>query len=341
MQKKALVISLKDTNPVPEMTSIKIPDLKPDYVRVQVAYSDINYKDALTLKKNSGVIRDFPRVPGVDFSGWVIASNNPRFQIGQEVVATGWDIGVSLDGGYQESVDVPGHFLQHLSDKRSLKEAMMVGTAGVTAAMGITKVLPSQIMTNKDVPLLITGVTGGVGGWQLAILAQLGYQNITVITRQKELSEKLISMGASQVITPGEAGLDPVKPLAKQKYGVVFDNIGGSLLSQLIPQVFQNGHLVVSGNAGGIQLQTTVLPFILRGVTLYGIDSVHCSVEDREEIWQLFDNHFWPSAAKLPLMTEVDFTDLIPTLQQYLTTPHLGRTLVKLRTRRPKFRNDD
>ncbi|WP_164506851.1 acrylyl-CoA reductase family protein [Lapidilactobacillus bayanensis] len=341
MQKKALVISLVDSQPVPEITSVKIPDLQPGYVRVQVAYSDINYKDALTLKKDSGVIRQFPRVPGVDFSGWVIASNDPRFQIRQQVFATGWDIGVNIDGGYQESVDLPGGFLQHLSEQRTLKEAMMIGTAGVTAAMGITKVLASTVMTDKEVPLLITGVTGGVGGWQLAILAQLGYHNITVVTRQTALTSQLTALGATRIVSPAEVGLDPLKPLAKQKFGVVFDNVGGDLLGQLIPQIYQDGHLVVSGNAGGIKLQTTVLPFILRGVTLYGIDSVHCTIEDREEIWQLFDNHFWPTAEKLPLITEVGFNELIPTLESFPTTPHLGRTLVKFRTRRPKFRNDD
>lgn len=340
MQKKALVISLVDSEPVPEMTSIKIPDLEPGFVRVQIAYSDINYKDALTLQKNSGVIRQFPRVPGVDFSGWVIASNDPRFQIGDQVFATGWDIGVKIDGGYQESIDLPGRFLQHLSDTRTLKEAMMVGTAGVTAAIGITKVLASTVLTDKEAPLLITGVTGGVGGWQLAILSQLGYRNITAVTRQKELTDPLIKMGATQVLSPQEVGLDPVKPLAKQKYAVIFDNVGGDLLTQLIPQVFQEGHLVVSGNAGGIQLTTTVLPFILRGITLHGIDSVHCSTEDREEIWQLFDTHFWPTPEKLPPITEISFDELIPTLKNYPNTPHFGRTIVKLRSRSPRFRHE-
>lgn len=338
MQKKALVVSLVDDQPTPEIVSVKIPDLQPNFVRVQIAYSDINYKDALTLKKNSGVIRNFPRVPGVDFSGWVIASNDDRFQIGEQVFATGWDIGVAIDGGYQEIIDLPSEFLQHLPEQRTLKETMMIGTAGVTAAIGITKVLDSPLMSNKEVPILITGVTGGVGGWQLAILSQLGYRNITVVTRQKQTTDQLLQMGAVSVVDPQAVNLEPLKALAKQKYGLVFDNIGGDLLGQLIPQIFQDGHLVISGNAGGIKLQTTVLPFILRGVTLHGIDSVHYSTENRAEIWQLFNDHFWPAEDKMPPMTEVSFDTLIPALQAYPNTPHFGRTIVKLRTRSPRFR---
>ncbi|GEL12856.1 zinc-containing alcohol dehydrogenase (oxidoreductase) [Lapidilactobacillus concavus DSM 17758] len=338
MLKKILQLSLQDNLPVAKIVNQKIGDLQPNIVRVQVAYSDINYKDALTLKPNSGVIRNFPRVPGIDFSGWVLASNHPGFQVGDQVVGTGWDIGIALDGGYQEIVDIPGEFLQHLIAPRSLREAMMIGTAGVTAAIGITKVLDSLAMSDKTAPILITGATGGVGGWQLSILAKLGYRHLTAVTRQTDVAETLTRMGATTIVDPNQLQLSAVKPLAKQKYAVVFDNVGGANLTHLIPQIQQNGQLVVSGNAGGIKLETTILPFILRGITMHGIDSVHYPTTNREEIWQLFADHFWPAATQLPPTEEISFDELIPALETFPTAPHLGRTIIKFRSRRPRFR---
>ncbi|MFD1466391.1 acryloyl-CoA reductase [Lapidilactobacillus mulanensis] len=338
MQKKSLVVALVAEQPVAQIMNQKIVDLQPDGVRVQVAYSDINYKDALTLKKNSGVIRQFPRVPGVDFSGWVLASNDPHFHAGDQVMATGWDIGVNIDGGYQEIIDVPGKFLQHLVEPRTLKETMMIGTAGLTAAIGITKVLASTAMSDQATPILITGVTGGVGGWQLSILAKLGYHNLSVVTRQTDVSEQLKQMGATEILTPKQVQLTPLKPLAKQKYAVVFDNVGGEMLENLIPQIQQDGQLVVSGNAGGLKLTTTILPFILRGITLHGVESVHYPLSDREEIWQLFADHFWPSADQLLPINEIGFDQLIPALIAFPTSAHLGRTIVKFRSRSPRFK---
>ncbi|MFC6315584.1 acryloyl-CoA reductase [Lapidilactobacillus achengensis] len=336
MQKKALVVELIDDQPVASLTNRPVTTLAPDHVRVQIAYSDINYKDALVLKPRSGVVRDFPRVPGIDFSGWVIESTDHRFQSGDAVVGTGWQIGIQIDGGYQEIIDVPGDFLHPLTGKRTVQDAALIGTAGVTAAIGLTKVLDSRAMAAKDTPILISGVTGGVGGWQLAILAQLGYSNITVVTRQTALTERLTTLGAAQVIDPADLQLTPKKPLARQKYAVVFDNLGGDFLADVLAQVQSNGQVVSSGNASGIKLTTTVLPFILRGITLHGVDSVNYPTSDREELWQLFENNFWPAADKRPTFTEIGLDQLLEVLQNYTQTPHHQRVLVKLRSRRPR-----
>ncbi|WP_261807305.1 acrylyl-CoA reductase family protein [Lapidilactobacillus luobeiensis] len=336
MQKKALVVDLVDERPSATLTTRPVNTLGPDLVRVQVAYSDINYKDALVLKARSGVVRDFPRVPGIDFSGWVIESSDHRFQVGDAVVGTGWQIGIQIDGGYQEIVDVPGDFLHPLGGKRTVQDAALIGTAGITAAIGLTKVLDSRALAVKDAPILISGVTGGVGGWQLAILAQLGYTNITAVTRQADLAPQLQEKGAAAIIAPETLRLEPRKPLARQKFAVVFDNLGGDFLADILAQVQQDGHVVSSGNASGIKLTTTVLPFILRGITLHGVDSVNYPVDDREELWQLFENNFWPEPARRPDFTEVQLAELIPLLTAYPHSAHHERTLVKLRSRRPR-----
>lgn len=337
MQKKALVVNLIDEQPQAQIEKIELPPLPADWVRVQVAYSDINYKDALTLKAHSGVLREYPRVPGIDFTGWVTASHDHDFQIGDQVAGIGRQIGIQIDGGYQESVDVPGEFLHLLNGQRTLKDAALIGTAGLTAAIGLTKVLDSESMADRNAPIIITGVTGGVGGWQLALLATLGYHNLTVVTRQTALTDQLLARGAQQVLTPEQVTLPAMKPLAKQKYQLVFDNVGGDLLANLIPQVNANGQIVVSGNAGGFKLSTTILPFILRGITLHGIDSVNYPHDDREEIWQLFETAFWPEAGLLPTSTEIGFAELLPTLTSFTTQAHFGRTIVKFRRRRPRF----
>ncbi|WP_125769219.1 acrylyl-CoA reductase family protein [Lapidilactobacillus wuchangensis] len=337
MQKKALVVSLSNEQPQAQVEKIELAPLPPDWVRVQVAYSDINYKDALTLKAHSGVLRDYPRVPGIDFTGWVTASHDRDFQIGDQVAGIGREIGIQIDGGYQETVDVPGEFLHLLNGQRTLQDAALIGTAGLTAAIGLTKVLDTESMADRNAAILITGVTGGVGGWQLALLASLGYHNLTVITRQVDLKAQLLARGAKQVLTPEQVLLPALKPLAKQKFQLVFDNVGGDLLANLIPQVSENGHLVVSGNAGGIKLTTTILPFILRGVTLHGIDSVNYPHDDREEIWQLFETAFWPAENLRPASQKITFAELLPILTTFTTQAHFGRTIVKFRSRRPRF----
>lgn len=305
-------------------------------VRVQVAYSAINYKDALALRPNSGVIAHYPLVPGIDLCGWVQASKDPQFHIGDAVVATGGKLGVQQDGGYQEYATVSGRDLHLLNGKRTLVDAMMIGTAGLTAAMGITKILICRALMDKAVPILISGATGGVGGWQLAIMAQLGYHNITAVTRQLDRKPELMKMGATRVVTPQTLTLSQPKPLAKQKYALVLDNLGGPFLSEILPQVRQDGHVVANGNVFGNRLQTTVLPFILRGITLHGVDSVHCLPADREEIWQLFETAFWPDKQRQIARQTVTFKDLRPSLLNFTQQPHFGRTLVKFKTKMTK-----
>lgn len=337
MQNKAFVVDLVAEQPQGQIVKRDLGALPPDWVQVQVAYSDINYKDALSLRAHSGVIRDFPRVPGIDFSGWVLQSANDEFQPGDQVVGIGRQIGIQIDGGFQEIVSVPGAFLHLLNGQRTLQDAVLIGTAGLTAAIGLTKVLDTISLAQKDAPILITGVTGGVGGWQLALLAGLGYHNLTVVTRQADRASQLLAQGAQSVVDPADLLLPVKKPLAKQKYAVIFDNLGGDLLANLLPQVCADGQVVVSGNASGIQLNTTILPFILRGITLHGVDSVNYPQADREELWQLFEDAFWPAPELRPTYQEIGFDQLQSALENYTSSPHYGRTLIKFRSRRPHF----
>ncbi|WP_203334612.1 YhdH/YhfP family quinone oxidoreductase [Planococcus beigongshangi] len=296
-------------------------------VLIKVAYSSLNYKDMLAVQKNGGVIRKYPMIPGIDLSGTVVKSEDPRFQEGQEVVVTGFEMGMSHTGGFAEYARIPADWIVPLPERLSLRDAMIFGTAGFTAALSIMALEKNGMKPENDPEILVTGSTGGVGSVALQILSKIGYRNITALVRKDHQVEVAKSLGATNVIFPDDLG-EVKKPLNREKYDYALDTVGGDVASAIIPQLSYGGSVSTCGMAGGIQLTATVLPFILRGVNLLGIDSVNVPIDKRPAIWgQIADD--WNISATT-LVNEISLEDVPAVIDDLKNGKHLGRTIVKI-----------
>lgn len=288
---QALELIEKDDKITPEIVTKPFKKLAPKMTRVKVHYSDINHKDQLALDPKSKVIRNYPIVGGIDFSGIVTESSDGLWQKNDQVIGTGYGIGVSQDGGYAQYIDVPSNWLIRLPQEMSLKKAMINGTAGVTAAIALSTILHYQDTSDKEIPILVTGGSGNVGQLAISMLAKLGYQNITVATRNLKNRTYLMKLGSKQVIDTNSL-ITERRPLGHQTYSHVVDCVGGEVLAAVLPIVAYGGNIAALANAGGNQLDTTVLPFILRGISLNGVDSVNYPNSNRKEIWELLASSF-------------------------------------------------
>ncbi len=252
-------------------------------VTVRVAYSSLNYKDALAITARSPVVRKFPLVPGIDFAGTVEASADPAFAVGDLVVLNGWGVGESHWGGLAELARVPGKWLIPLQSPFTLRHAMGIGTAGYTASLCVLA-LERQGVTPNAGPIVVTGASGGVGSIAVAMLSKLGYE-VAAVTGRLQEADFLKKLGASQIIDRAEL-TTPGKPLEKERWAGAVDVAGGQVLANLCAAMRYRGVVTACGLAAGMKWPATVAPFILRGVTLVGIDSVMASVSDRREAWQ-------------------------------------------------------
>lgn len=307
------------------LKTCKLTDLPEGDVLVKVAYSDVNYKDALAAKENGGVIRTYPMTPGIDLAGEVIESQSPDFSTGDQVLLTGYGLGVSHPGGFSQYQRVPADWLIKRPETLSAKDSMCYGTAGFTAALAVTEL--EKLALEKEAPIVITGASGGVGSISIALLHKLGYTNIVALSRKKE-ADWLLTLGATKITDPADWQPEKIKPLAKQTVAAVIDTVGGSLLSALLPQIRYGGGAFLCGNAGGINIETTVLPFILRGIRVIGIDSVNVDTATRNELWQRLATG-WYVADQLH-SHEITFETLPETLASLLAGTHQGRTIVKV-----------
>lgn len=323
---KAIVIKEQQGEIFYGVEQIDEQQLSHGEVLVKVAYSSINYKDMLAVQKKGGVIRDYPMIPGIDFSGTIVHIGDSRFREGQEVIVTGFEMGMSHTGGFAEYARVPAEWIVPLPEGLSLKDAMVFGTAGFTAALSI-QALERHGMDPKNNPsLLVTGSTGGVGSLALQILSKIGYTNITALVRKDRQVDVAKSLGAGQVIFPDDLG-ELKKPLSKQKFDYVLDTVGGDVASVILPQISYGGSMSMCGNAAGLQLTTTVLPFILRGVNLLGIDSVNVPIEKRGEIWDKMASDW--NITQTALTDEISLDQVPETIEAIKNGEHLGRTIVK------------
>ena len=254
-------------------------------VLVKVDYSDLNFKDALILNNGGKLVKEFPRIPGIDFSGKVVESNADNFKEGDEVVITGCRVGEISHGGYSQFAKVKKDFLVKLPKGISTKEAMILGTAGFTSLMCAFAIKAREeiLLGEKVKDVLVTGATGGVGSIAIMVLSKLGY-NVTAVTGKMDKSDSLKKLGASSIIDRKEFEGEP-KLLGKGVWDGVVDTVGGNILAHAISQTKHSGIVAACGNAGGIKLSTSVMPFILRGVKLWGIDSVAVSLKRREFVW--------------------------------------------------------
>ena len=282
---KAIVINQTEKEFIREVKSIDKSFLNNGDVFIKVGYSGLNYKDALILKNGAKLVKEFPHIPGIDFSGSVVESKNSDYKPGEEVILTGWRVGEIYHGGYSQFAKVNGDFLVKKPKEITSKQAMIIGTAGFTALMCsfAVKAKEELLLGEKINNVLVTGATGGVGSIAVMVLTKLGY-NVTAVTRKNQHNEYLKSIGAKNIINSSEFDKDP-RPLDKGLWDCAVDTVGGKILANVLAQTKDSGIVAACGNASDIKLNTTVMPFIIRGVKLWGINSVNTSKKRREFIW--------------------------------------------------------
>ena len=287
---KALVVNQESENFTREVKFIDRSFLKHGNVLVKVDYSDLNYKDALILNNGAKLVKEFPHIPGIDFSGTVLESDSPKFKKDDEVILTGWRVGEIYFGGYSQLAKVNSDYLVKKPKNISLKEAMILGTAGLTALLCsfAIKAREEILLGEKIKDVLVTGASGGVGSIAVMILSKFGY-DVTAVTGKAENEEYLKSLGAKNIINKADLDKDP-RPLDKGLWDGVVDTVGGKILANALSQTRDNGIVAACGNASDYKLHTTVMPFIIRGVKLWGINSVTASIKRREFVWNEVKN---------------------------------------------------
>ncbi|HAP3460460.1 TPA: YhdH/YhfP family quinone oxidoreductase [Enterococcus faecalis] len=325
---QAFTLREQDTSVIGQLETITLDDLSEGTVVIKAAYSSVNFKDSLASKKDGGVIRNYPMIPGIDVSGTVVTSEDPRFKEGDKVIVTGYQLGVSHTGGYSEYVRVPGDWVVPLPEKMSLKEAMIFGTAGFTAGLSVTALEDDGLRDDKEAPIIVTGATGGVATLSIAMLHQLGYTSITALTRKPDSFELLKELGVSESLLVEDFLATPVKALMKQRFAFAIDTTGGEITSAVLPQLRYDGRSAICGRAAGITLETTVLPFILRGVHLLGIDSVNVGMDKRKIVWQRLATDL--DITEKAVYQEITLEELPPVFEALQAGQHIGRTIVRI-----------
>lgn len=296
-------------------------------VTVQVQWSSLNYKDALAATGNPGITRKFPHVPGIDAAGVVIQSSSADFPVGTEVIATGHELGVERWGGWAQYIRVPAAWLVKRPATLTLEEAMTIGTAGFTAAQSVQALIHAGITPDRG-PVVVTGASGGVGSLAVQILSLLGYE-VAAISGKKNQTEWLKEIGARAVINREEFLTAPNRPLLAATWAGGIDTVGGMMLATLLKGVQHRGCVTACGVVGGADLPLTVFPFILRGITLAGIDSAWCPDESRLEIWNRLATDWKPkhlNAGK----TVITLEDVGPAVENILKGGVVGRTVIRI-----------
>jgi len=309
--------------------TLTLDDLTPGEVVIRVAWSDINYKDALAATGAGRILRRYPLVGGVDLSGVVESSSDARYKAGDRVLVTGCSLSETLDGGYSEIARVPGDAVIPLPVGLTLRDAMALGTAGFTAALAIHR-MEHNGQTPAKGPIAVTGATGGVGSIAIDMLKGRGYR-VIAISSKAEQADYLRAFGADEVRLRGDIDLAAAtKPLEKAQFGGAIDNVGGPMLSWLCRSTDGWGNVCSIGLAGGAQLETSVMPFILRGVNLLGINSSATPREPRLAVWQRIATDLRPHHLDTLITREIDFADLPTAFADYLANRNTGRTLVRI-----------
>lgn len=298
-------------------------------VLIQVYYSALNYKDALSARGHKGITRNYPHTPGIDASGIVIESKSILFNPGDSVLVTGYDLGMNTNGGFAEYVVVPAEWIVPLPNGLTLKEAMILGTAGFTSALCIDELYKHNILPNKG-KILVTGATGGVGCLSIAILSKLGYY-VVASSGKEEQKNFLFYIGAKEVISRNDVRIESTKPLLTKKWIAAIDNVGGSTLTSIIKSIEQHGIVCSVGLVESDQLNITVYPFILRGVSLIGIDSAEQKMERRLNIWNKLAGEWKPDNLEL-LSNEISLYDLNDEIDKMLKGQQVGKKIIKITT---------
>ncbi|WP_439443848.1 acrylyl-CoA reductase family protein [Listeria aquatica] len=311
-----------------EIKSIQLDDLPEGDVTIRVHYSGINYKDGLATLANGNIVKNYPFIPGIDAAGVVIASSDPEFKEGDPVIVTSYELGVSHFGGYSEYIRVPSKWVVPLPDGLTLREAMIYGTAGFTAAMSVLA-LQDHGAEPQDGKVAVSGATGGVGSFATAILSELGFSVVASSGKQGR-EDYLAKLGADEVVSREAFQPEKLRPLDKEQFAHAIDCVGGKPLSYLLSTTKYGGSVTTCGMSAGYQLNTAVYPFILRGIHLLGIDSVYCPYPRRKEVWHHIATDFKLDSLLDWVTTEITLQDLPEALEKNIQGGILGRYLVRL-----------
>ncbi len=326
---KALILDQKGEEFTREIKTIDKSFLKHGDVTIKVDYSDLNFKDGMILKNGGRLVKEFPHIPGIDFSGNVLESENPKFKQGDEVILTGFRVGEVFYGGYSQVAKVNGEFLVKKPKNLTSKQAMILGTAGFTSLMSVFAIKAREeiLLGEKVNNVLVTGASGGVGSIAVIALSKMGY-NVTAVTGKDSKAEYLKSLGAKTIVNRSEFDKDP-RLIDKGLWDGVVDTVGGKILANAIVQTNSNGVIAVCGNASTNELNTNVIPFMLRGIKMWGMDSANCSIKRREFIWGEAANLIDFNLLKKSIQT-VSLEELIDTYPKILKGEISGRVLVDL-----------
>jgi len=324
MNYKAYLVEELDGLYSGSIKELQMRDIEPENVIIKVHYSSLNYKDALAASGVKGVASSYPFVPGIDVAGEILESASDNFKIGDKVIATGYKLGMSVFGGFGELVQIPQKWVVPLPSGFSLLSAMSLGTAGLTAGACVKKILNNNPSFKN--PVLVSGATGGVGSVAVNLLSNLNFE-VHAITGKSNEQSILKKMGASKVIDRNEFMAEPVKALDKAIYSAGVDTVGGDILSKMLSMIESHGNIACCGNVAGMKFTSSVFPFILRGVSLIGVDSAESDINFKKEIWDLFSSD-WS-------LNIDDYSKVIPLedigdeITKILDGKQIGRVVIK------------
>jgi len=324
----ALIVSETDKNTYSmKIQSRDIAELPKGDLLIRVHYTSLNYKDALSASGNRGVTKHYPHVPGIDAAGIVEESSSPVFNKGDQVIASGFDIGMNTSGGFGQFIRIPAEWAILCPQNLTLRESMIYGTAGFTAAQSVKRLVDFPVPPENG-KILVTGATGGVGSVAIVLLKHLGYK-VSAVSGKPEAENYLTQLGAAEIITRQQAADSSGKFLLKEKWAGVIDTVGGEILASAIKSTIYGGAVTCCGNAASPELSLTVYPFILRGVSLLGIDSAKCPIHIREKIWQKLAGE-WRLENLESLVTECKLPELPGFIDRMLQGRQKGRVIVNL-----------
>jgi acrylyl-CoA reductase (NADPH) len=325
---RALIAERDDDDVRRELRELSADDLPEGDVTVRVAWSSVNYKDALAVSPKGRVAKSYPLVPGIDLAGEVIDAGAGDLRPGAQVLVHGHDLGVGHHGGFAEVARVPADWVVPLPDGLSARDAMALGTAGFTAGLSVVR-LEEHGLSKDGGPVLVLGATGGVGSTAVSILAGRGYE-VHAATGKADEADFLRSLGASEVLSREETAAEPERPMDKTRWAGVVDPVGGAATAYALRTTRYGGAVALSGLTGGTDVHTTVFPFILRGVSLLGIDSVATPPEVRRTVWERLAGDLRPQGLEEQITREISLDDLDPFLDEVLAGQARGRTVVRV-----------
>ncbi|XTZ39898.1 MDR family oxidoreductase [Salmonella enterica] len=323
---KALVLEQTENQTKALVKDATLPALAEGDVRVDIDWSSLNYKDALAITGKGKIVRQFPMVPGIDFCGRVNESRDPRFTPGQSVILTGWGVGENHWGGLAEQACVKGDWLVALPQDLSARNAMIIGTAGFTAMLCVLALQDAGVKP-EDGKIVVTGASGGVGSTAVVLLKALGY-TVVAVSGRESTHQFLRQLGADEILPRSD--FEETRPLEKQLWAGAIDTVGSKVLAKVLAQTNYGGCVAACGLAGGFDLPTTVMPFILRNVRLQGVDSVMVPTAQRAEVWEKLA-HTLPETYYQQAATEITLEQAVETATHFIQNKIQGRTLVKIR----------